>query len=137
MYSTDININPSASLVSWFIYFPTQPKVIFCTEYVTYAYHCMIHICIITGTTWTYPFNKTYVPTFCYINGNSLTFCTKLIHAKTSNILYNMMCLTMVHGQIWRSSLMTTTCIATVFMYYAMRVCTRAEYWPAFFFLSD
>ena len=26
------------------------------------------------------------------------------------------------------------TGIATVFMYYAMRVCTRAEYWPAFVF---
>ena len=38
----------------------TQPKVIFCTGYVTYAYHYMIHICTITGTTWAYPFSTTY-----------------------------------------------------------------------------
>ena len=30
----------------------TQPKVIICTRCVTYAYHYMIHYCIITGTTW-------------------------------------------------------------------------------------
>ena len=29
-----------------------KPKVIFCTGYVTYAYHYMIHFCIIMATTW-------------------------------------------------------------------------------------